>query len=85
MDTISATDLARNTREILDKVASRGESVAVVRNHTMVGKIVPPERIMTAAQAFAGLRFPMLTSQQAVSWLKKSKMDFDEKVCAPRP
>lgn len=63
MQTISATDLARNTREILDKVASRGEIMVVERNHIMIAKIVPPERAMTAHQALAGLRFPLLTSQ----------------------
>jgi hypothetical protein len=34
MQTISATDLARNTREILDKIASQGETVAIEGNHT---------------------------------------------------
>ena len=42
MQTISATDLARNTREILDKVASRGETVVIERNHTMIAQIMPP-------------------------------------------
>jgi hypothetical protein len=36
MQTVSATDLARNTREILDKVVSGGETVAIERNHTMI-------------------------------------------------
>ncbi len=38
MQTISATDLARNTREILDKFASRGESMVVERNHIMIAQ-----------------------------------------------
>ena len=83
MQTISATDLARNTREILDKVASRGEIMVVERNHIMIAKIVPPERAMTAHQALAGLRFPLLTSEQAATWLKDSKEGFDETVCNP--
>ena len=33
MQTISATELARNTREILDRVATQGETVAIERNH----------------------------------------------------
>jgi antitoxin (DNA-binding transcriptional repressor) of toxin-antitoxin stability system len=83
MQTISATDLARNTREILDRVVGRGETVVVERNHTMVAKIVPAEPTMTAVQALAGLRFPVLTPQQAVAWLKDSEDGFDETVRDP--
>jgi antitoxin (DNA-binding transcriptional repressor) of toxin-antitoxin stability system len=82
MQTISATDLARNTREILDRVASGGEAVAIERNRMMIARIVPPERTMTAAQALAGLR-PMLTPKQADAWLKDSKQHFDETVRDP--
>jgi antitoxin (DNA-binding transcriptional repressor) of toxin-antitoxin stability system len=82
MQTISATDLARNTREILDRVASRGETVAVERNRTTIARIVPAERTMTAAQALAGLQV-MLTPEQAAAWLKDSKEHFDEAVRDP--
>jgi antitoxin (DNA-binding transcriptional repressor) of toxin-antitoxin stability system len=84
MQTISATDLARNTREILDRVASRGETVAIERNHTMIAQIVPPVRTMTALQALAGLTPPMLTMTQAAAWLKDSKEDFGDAVRDPR-
>lgn len=83
MQTISATDLARHTREILDKVASHGETVIVERNHTMIAQIVPPERTMTASEALAGLTLPMFTPNQAAAWLKDSKHDFDETVRDP--
>ena len=82
MQTISATDLARNTREILDGVTSRGETVAVERNRMMIALIIPPERTMTAAQALAGLR-PMLTPKQADAWVKDSKQGFDDTVRDP--
>ncbi|EAR22414.1 type II toxin-antitoxin system Phd/YefM family antitoxin [Nitrococcus mobilis] len=82
MQTISATELARHTREVLDKVASRGESVAIERNRIMIARIVPPEPTMTAAQALAGLT-PMLTPEQAARWLEDSKEDFDEAVRDP--
>jgi antitoxin (DNA-binding transcriptional repressor) of toxin-antitoxin stability system len=82
MPIISATDLARNTREILDGVVSRGEVVAIERNRVMIAKIVPPERTMTAAQALAGLR-PTLTPEQGEAWLKDSKQPFDETVRDP--
>lgn len=83
MQTISATDLARNTRQILDKVASRGETVIIERNHTMIAQIMPPPQTMTASQALAGLTFPMLTPTQATAWLKDSKGDFGDGVRAP--
>ena len=83
MQTITATDLARNTREILDKVASRGETVAIERNHTMIAQIMPPQRTMTASQALAGLALPMLSATQAAAWLKASKDDFGNAVLDP--
>jgi antitoxin (DNA-binding transcriptional repressor) of toxin-antitoxin stability system len=83
METISATDLARNTRKILDKVAIGGTTIAIERNRIVIAKIVPPEQTMTAAQALAGLQ-PMLTPRQAADWLKDSKADFDHRVRDPR-
>ena len=75
MQTISATDLARNTREILDRVASRGETLAIERNHTVIAQIVPPVRTMNAFQVLAELTPPMLTPAQATAWLNDSKED----------
>lgn len=83
MYTISATDLARNTREVLDQVAQRGQAVAVERNHMLIATIHPAEQTMTAAQALVGLPQPMLTTEQAASWLQNSQEGFDEAVRDP--
>jgi len=83
MQTISATNLARNTREILDQVANQGEIVTIERNHTTIAQIIPPERSMTATQALAGLTLPMLTPAQASAWLNDSKADFGDTVQNP--
>jgi antitoxin (DNA-binding transcriptional repressor) of toxin-antitoxin stability system len=84
MQTISATELARNTRQILDTVVSRGETVTIERNHSVVAQIVPPLRQMNAAQALVGLTTrPALTSAQAKRWLKASKSNFDNGVKDP--
>lgn len=83
MQTISATELTRNTREILDRVATQGETVTIERNHTMIAQIMPPQRTMTASQALAGLVFPILTPQQASSWLHESKDGFSDVVRDP--
>lgn len=82
MHTVSATELARNTREILDRVAGGGEIVMVERNRTIIARIMPTERMMTAAQAIAGLQ-PALTPGQAAAWLKESRGAFDEAVRDP--
>jgi len=80
--TVSATELARNTRKILDEVATRGESVEIERNNVTVARIVPSIPTMTAAQALEGLR-PMLTPDQARAWLEDSRGGFDETVRDP--
>lgn len=82
MQTVSATELARNTREILDMVSGGGEIVMVERNRTVIARIMPSERTMTAAQALAGLR-PIMTPQQAAAWLEDSRGTFDETVRDP--
>jgi antitoxin (DNA-binding transcriptional repressor) of toxin-antitoxin stability system len=53
MEKISATELARNTRQILDRVVGLGEIIAIERNHTLIAQILPAERTMTAG---AGVR-----------------------------
>jgi antitoxin (DNA-binding transcriptional repressor) of toxin-antitoxin stability system len=83
MQTISATELTRNTREILDRVATQGETVTIERNHTMIAQIMPPQKTMTASQALAGLVFPILTPLQASSWLDESKDGFSDAVRDP--
>lgn len=83
MEIITATDLARNTRTILDKVAYGGETMAVERNNALIAKIVPAEPSMTAAQALQGLPPPMLTREQAAAWLLDCRPPFDDAVRDP--
>ena len=83
MQTVSATHLARHTREILDQVANPGVVVVVERNHATIAQIMPPQRTMTAAQALAGLVLPTLTLAQATAWLNDSKVDFGDLVRSP--
>lgn len=82
MQIISATDLARNTRKILDDVVSRGETVEIARNQVTVARLVPPETTMTAAQALNGMR-RVLTPSQADAWLQESRDDFNHSVTDP--
>lgn len=80
---ISATDLARNTREVLDRVVSEGLAIGIARNQTLIAQIVPPVRTMTAAQALAGLSLPKLTAKQTDVWLADSKSEFDDSLRSP--
>jgi antitoxin (DNA-binding transcriptional repressor) of toxin-antitoxin stability system len=82
MQIISATELARRTRQVLDAVANRGETVVVERSCARIAQIMPPERTMTAAQALTGLQ-PMLTPAQADAWLKESREPFGDAVRDP--
>ncbi|MGA2650056.1 MAG: hypothetical protein ABSF28_06025 [Terracidiphilus sp.] len=81
MPVISASDLARNTSAILERVLT-GETVSVMRNRTEIAHIVPAKRTMTAAQAVAGLE-GKLTAAQGNSWLKDSLGEFGEEVRDP--
>ena len=80
MRTISATDLARHTRDILDSVANGRESIAIERNHALIATIRPAEPTMTGAQALSGLPAATLTVEQAQAWLKDSREGFGEAV-----
>jgi len=81
MRIISASDLARNTSAILERILI-GETVSVMRNRTEIAHIVPAKRTMKAAQAIAGLEGG-LSPAQGESWLKDSRGDFDEEVRNP--
>jgi hypothetical protein len=72
MKAINVTEIARNTREILDWVACARETMAIERNHALIAHIVPSRRIVTVAQALASLS-SMLTAGQGVAWLNDSK------------
>jgi antitoxin (DNA-binding transcriptional repressor) of toxin-antitoxin stability system len=81
LQTISASDLARNTSAILDRILS-GEAVSVMRNSTEIAHIVPAKRTMAAAQAIAGLA-GKLTPAQGDSWLRDSRGEFDQEIKNP--
>jgi antitoxin (DNA-binding transcriptional repressor) of toxin-antitoxin stability system len=81
MQIISASDLARNTSAILERILL-GETISVMRNRTEVAHIVPAKRTMTVAQAIAGLEGG-LSPAQGESWLKDSRGEFDEEVANP--
>lgn len=82
MQTISATDLTRRTREMLDKVVVQGTTIVVERNARVIARITPEVPSMTAREALAGLE-NSLSPQEADAWLKESRGDFEESVQNP--
>lgn len=82
MTSITETELARDTRRILDRVGSGAESFDIVRHQTTVARLVPAQRTMTAAQALADLR-PMSTPHDAAAWAKDARSGFGQTVRDP--
>ena len=81
MQVISASDLARKTSSILERIVA-GETVSVMRNRTEIAHIVPARRSMSGAQAVAGLA-GRLSAVEGESWLRESRAEFDEEIKDP--
>ena len=73
MAPVTATELARNLKKILDEVEFRGREVTVVRNHAAIAQIIPGPGRMTALQAFADL-YRTLPDAAAAGWQADGRM-----------
>ncbi|TDA49196.1 type II toxin-antitoxin system Phd/YefM family antitoxin [Burkholderia pyrrocinia] len=82
MPTITATELARHTRQILDQVAQHRETVMVERNQTVIARLVPADPVMNAAQALDGLPLSF-GADDAARWLRDSRAGFEDGVRDP--
>lgn len=81
MTTVTATDLARRTNQVLDALA-RGESVTITRNNTVLGTISPPERAVTLRDAFE--RIPKMSPDVADRYMADIRnAEFDDEVRDP--
>jgi antitoxin (DNA-binding transcriptional repressor) of toxin-antitoxin stability system len=81
MTTVTATDLARRTNQVLDALA-RGESVTITRNNTVLGTINPPVRAVTLREAFE--RLPRMSPDVAERYKADIRIaDFDDEVRDP--
>jgi len=81
MTTVTATDLARRTNQVLDALA-RGESVTITRNNTVLGTINPPVRAVTLREAFE--RLPRMSPDVAERYKADIRSaDFDDEVRDP--
>jgi antitoxin (DNA-binding transcriptional repressor) of toxin-antitoxin stability system len=67
MRTITATELARNLRRVLDRLAVDGEDVVIERNREQVARLVPGPARQTALQAMSDL-YRTLSEDAAATW-----------------
>lgn len=74
MRTITATDLSRNFRVMLNRVEFQHEELLIMRNNFPVARLVPGPATMTAAEAFADL-YRTLPEDAGKSWLTDSRLD----------
>ena len=72
MLTVTATDLSRNFRVMLDKVEFKHEELIVARNNHEVARIIPGPATMTALEAMADI-YRTLPEDAAVGWLDDSR------------
>jgi antitoxin (DNA-binding transcriptional repressor) of toxin-antitoxin stability system len=52
---MTATELARNLSEILDRLAVEREEIVIERNHRQVARLIPGPGRLTALEALADL------------------------------
>lgn len=72
MRIITATELARNLRQVLDRLRADGEEVVIERNHEPIGRLVPGPARQTALEAMADL-YRTLPAKSAADWLQDSR------------
>jgi len=72
MKTITATELARNLSEILDRLAVEREEIVIERNHRQVARLVPGPGRLTALEALADV-YQTLPEDTAATWEADSR------------
>ena len=67
MKTITSTELARNLRQVLDRLAAEGGEIVVERNQRQVARIIGTPSHQTALEAMADL-YRTLREDAAGDW-----------------
>jgi antitoxin (DNA-binding transcriptional repressor) of toxin-antitoxin stability system len=76
MQTITATDLSRNFRVMLNRVEFQREELLIVRNNCPVARLIPDLGKMTAVEAFSDL-YRILPHEAGENWLADSRLEDD--------
>ena len=69
MVTMTATEVNRKFRQVLDSLANNGQEIVVIRNHQPVARLIPGTPRMNALEALADLH-RTLDNCEADSWLQ---------------
>ena len=72
MQTMSATEVARNLSRLLDSLEHGGEEIVVMRNKHPVAKLVPGAARMTAIEALGDI-FATLDDSEGGAWLETGR------------
>lgn len=72
MKSITATDLARNLRRVLDRLAVEGEEIVIERNGQQVARLLPGPARQSALEAMADL-YRTLPDDAAATWEADSR------------
>ena len=72
MRTITATELARNLRRVLGRLAIEGEEIVIERNREQVARLLPGPARQIALQAMADL-YRTLPEDAAATWEADSR------------
>jgi len=67
LKTITATNLARNLRRILDRLAVEGEGIVIERNRQQVARLLPGPAQQTALEVMADL-YRTLPDDAGTTW-----------------
>jgi len=70
--TITATELARNLRRVLDRLVIEGEEIVIERNREQVARLLPGPARQTALEAMADL-YRTLPEDAAATWEADSR------------
>ena len=77
MKTITATELARNLRKVLDQVAESGGEYSIERNRKVVARVLPGMREQNALEAMADL-YQRLPASAAETWEEDARRAADK-------
>ena len=69
---ITATELARNFKQMMNLVEFQGEELIIVRNNHQVARIIPGPATMTALEAMTDI-FRTLHEDAGATWMKDSR------------
>lgn len=72
MQVVTATELARNFRAMIDKVEFKNQEIVVIRNNHEVARIIPAPSRMTALEAMTDI-YRTLPEDAGAGWLKDSR------------